>query len=190
LFRGGFVAYEQLARDLLLWMKQDQHPESWFTTLVDFHKLPADFPGQSTLAPNLDTQARAAHFEGELASDIVERLDELPVSRRLIPYIQMHEFEALLFSDPSAFLAAYPGNQPLVDRLASIRAEFDSPEDIDDGSTTSPSKRILDILPGYQKPVAGILIARRIGLATIRRECRHFNDWLVRLIALAQESKE
>jgi hypothetical protein len=156
---------------------------------VDLYGLPRDFPGRSNFAPNLDTQARVARLEGELVNDIVRRLD-LPVSRRLIPYIQMREFEALLFSDPSAFLAAYPGNQSLVDRLAAIRAQFYSPEDIDDGSATSPSKRILDIVPAYQKPVAGILIARRIGLTTIRRECRHFNEWLVRLIALAQESKE
>jgi hypothetical protein len=189
LHRGGFVAYEHLARDLLLWMKQDQNPESWFTTMVDFYQLPGDFPGQSTLGPNLDTQARVAHLEGELARDIVQRLDGLTVPQRLIPYIQIHEFEALLFSDPNAFLEAYPDNQSLVDQLAAIRAQFDNPEDIDDGNTTSPSKRILYLAPGYQKVVAGINIAQRIGLAKIRSECRHFNAWLSRVIKLAGPTK-
>jgi hypothetical protein len=172
-------------------MKQDRRPESWFTTMVDFYKLPMEFPGQSTLAPKLDTQACAVHLEGELARDIVQRLDGLPVSRRLIPYIQMHEFEALLFSEPSAFLAAFPGNHSLVDRLAAMRAEFGNPEDIDDGEMTSPSKRICQILGrAYQKPVAATLISQRIGLAAIRRECRHFNEWVARLIALAGENNQ
>ena len=107
------------------------------------------------------------------------------MSRRLIPYIQLHEFEGLLFSEPTGFLEAFPGGQSLVDRLTAIRMQFSSPEDIDDGAATAPSKRILDIAPEYEKPVAGILIAQRIGLAVIRRECRHFDDWVARLLALA-----
>jgi len=101
----------------------------------------------------------------------------------LIPYIQLHEFEALLFSDPSAFLEAFPGNQRAVDRLTAIRARFRNPEEINLIPGKAPSKRILDVLPDYQKPVAGMLIAQRIGVARIRQECRHFDEWLSRLIS-------
>ena len=185
LSRGGSVIYEHLARDLVLWMKQDQNPESWFTTMVDWHRLPNDFPGQSAAARQLPAHGMIGHLEAELATDIARRLDQLPVSRRLIPYIQMHEFEALLFSDPTAFLEAFPDDQTLVEQLGIIRGEFESPEHINHGDATSPSKRILAIVPDYQKPVAGVLIARRIGLPKMREECRHFDDWITRIMASA-----
>jgi len=185
LFRGGLLKYKHLARDLVLWMKEDQGTDSWFTTMIDLHRLPADFPGRVTLPTNLSGYDRVARLEAELGRDIAERLQELPVRQRLIPYIQLHEFEALLFSSPRGFLEAFPGNQFAVNQLTAIRAQFQNPEEIDDGPDTAPSKRILDILPDYQKPVAGLLIAQRIGLAAIRSECRHFDKWLTRLLALA-----
>jgi hypothetical protein len=42
-------------------------------------------------------------------------LGDRPLSRRLLPYIQLHEFEALLFSDPSAFLEAFPDDRTATD---------------------------------------------------------------------------
>ena len=185
LFRGGLMNYDHLARDLTLWMKQDQNEDSWFTTMVDYYALPNNFPGRVDLSPNLAAFERITHLEDQLRLDVIKRLDALPVSRRLIPYIQLHEFEALLFSDPKAFLEAFPGNQKAVAALTAIRAKFPSPEDIDDDPQTAPSKRILNVLPGYQKPVAGILIAREIGLAGLRDECRHFDAWLARLFELS-----
>jgi hypothetical protein len=175
--------YEHLARDLMLWMKQDQNEDSWFTTLIDFYGLPHNFPGFEA-AKKLSTSLEAiAHLETEFSRDIVARLNGLAVSRRFIPYIQLHEFEALLFSAPASFSAAFPNEERAIEKLAAVRAEFDTPEDIDAGNT--PSTRILDIIPAYQKPVAGLLIAQHIGLAAVRNECRRFNDWVSRLIALA-----
>lgn len=186
IFRGGLKDYENLARDLMLWMKQDQGEESWFTTMVDFYRLPNNFPGYETApsaAPALD---RIAHFEAELGLDIGRRMGHIPIARRFIPYIQLHEFEALLFSDPTAFTVMFPNRPKKIAQLTSIRAKFPSPEDINDGQLTAPSKRILNVLPDYQKSVAGILIAQRIGLAKIRSECQHFSDWLAKLVALAE----
>jgi hypothetical protein len=184
-FRGGLVNYEHLAKDLTLWMKGDPNEDSWFTTMVDFYALPRDFPGLAALPPTLPALERVAVLETELQSDIMTRLSNVAISRRFIPYIQLHEFEALLFSDPAAFLEAFPSGARAVERLDAIRVQFPNPEDIDDKPQTAPSKRILDLLPGYQKPVAGLLIAQRIGLAAIRAVCPHFDAWLTRLLALA-----
>jgi len=184
LFRGGLVKYEHLARDLVLWMKQDQNADSWFTTLIDLYSLPQDFPGHAALSAISNPFDRVAHLEHEFGLDISNRLGSIPVSRRLIPYIQVHEFEALLFSESAAFVEAYPDRPQVMRALASIRAEFPTPEDIDDDPLTAPSKRVLALLPDYQKPVAGLLIAQRIGLARMRGECRHFSEWFARLIAL------
>jgi hypothetical protein len=183
-FRGGLVNYEHLGRDLTLWMKGDQKEDSWFTTMVDFYGLPRNFPGLAALSPSLPAPELVAVLETELQSDIMTRLAGLPVSHRFIPYIQLHEFEALLFSDPAAFLEAFPNGARAVEGLNAIRVQFPNPEDIDDKPLTAPSKRILNLLPDYQKPVAGLLIARRIGLAAIRAACPHFNAWITRLLAL------
>jgi hypothetical protein len=183
-FRGGLVNYEHLAKDIALWMKGDQNEDSWFTTMVDFYALPRNFPGFAALPPTLTAPERVAVLEAELQSDIMARLGDVAVSRRFIPYIQLHEFEALLFSDPAAFLEAFPSGAPAVERLNAIRIQFPNPEDIDDKPFTAPAKRILNLLPDYQKPVAGLLIAQRIGLAAIRAACPHFDAWITRLLAL------
>jgi hypothetical protein len=182
--RGGLRNYEHLARDLILWMKEDQNADSWFTTMVDFYGLPNNFPGREAAQRAGSALDEIAHLEDEFGRDIANRLDGLPVSQRFIPYIQLHEFEALLFSDPASFIVAFPNEPKAIAQLTAIRKQFPSPEDIDDGSLTAPSKRILNLLPDYQKPVAGLLIVQQIGLATIRSECRRFDNWLARLTAL------
>jgi Domain of unknown function (DUF4276) len=184
LFRGGLTNYEHLARDLTLWMKQDQNEDSWFTTMVDFYALPSDFPGLATCPSAGIAYNRIRHLETELGRDIVGRMGGLPVTKRLIPYIQLHEFEALLFSDPAAFREVFPHKPSAIAQLAAVRARFPTPEDIDDDPRTHPSRQILDVLPDYEKAVAGLLIAQRIGLPVIRRECGHFNEWLTRLLTL------
>jgi hypothetical protein len=184
-FRGGLVNYEHMARDLTLWMKEDQNEDSWFTTMVDLYGLPSGFPGLATLLPTDNASERITRLEAALQDDAVMRLAGLAVSRRFIPYIQLHEFEALLFSDTAAFLEAFPDGQQAVAHLAAIRAQFPNPEAINDKPATAPSKRILGVFPDYQKPVAGLLIAQRIGLAAIRAVCPHFDAWITRLFALA-----
>jgi hypothetical protein len=179
-FRGGFVKYEHLARDLTLWMKEDQNEDSWFTTMIDLHRLPTDFPGSATVSSTLAGRDRVTALQAELSKDMLARLGNLSVGQRLIPYIQLHEFEALLFSDPQAFLAAFPGAQSAVSHLTAIRRRFRSPEDID-----TPSRHILSVLQDYDKPASPLIIAKQIGLPTIRSQCPHFDDWLSQLLALA-----
>lgn len=96
----------------------------------------------------------------------------------------MHEFEALLFSDPSAFAIAFPGRDDEIAELDRIRKTFPSPEHIDDGEHTNPAKRICGLSPDYEKAAFGALIASRIGLNAIARECAHFRRWLDALRAL------
>ena len=78
--------------------------------------------------------------------------------RRFIPYVQMYEFEGLLFSDTLA-LAKGVNQGRLVDRFKIIRDQFDTPEEINDSPETAPSKRILNLFPEYDKPLHGSLAA-------------------------------
>jgi hypothetical protein len=91
-----------------------------------------------------------------------------------------HEFEGLLFSDPEGFALgiARPDLSP---QLQTIRNDFTSPEEINDSETTAPSKRVLKLIPGYQKPFNGVQAAREIGLDTIRKECPLFDKWIEKL---------
>ncbi len=105
---------------------------------------------------------------------------------RFIPYIQLHEFEGLLFSDIEAIdyvMRPYQDRSQL-DKLREIRSQFATPEDINDGLETAPSKRLSNIYSSYNKDIFGSRIAKRIGIDILRNECKHFNDWIVNLIGL------
>ena len=100
--------------------------------------------------------------------------------RRFVPYVVMHEFEALLFSD-CVRLARSVGQPDLASSLQAIRNSFTSPEEIDDSPHTAPSKRIEKSIFRYQKPLHGNLAALEIGLRAIRAACPGFRRWLERL---------
>ncbi len=95
----------------------------------------------------------------------------------------LHEFEAMMFVSPESIAAAF-SNTALKDKLMAIKAEFDSPEEINDNPQTAPSRRLRTLFPGYQKPLHGPLVVLEIGLDQIRNECPHFNEWLRKLESL------
>ena len=92
----------------------------------------------------------------------------------------MHEFESLLFSEVKAFSQEIPLPETSMGVLVSIHSEFKTPEAINDSRQTAPSKRIIAIIPKYQKRVNGPRIALAIGLDKIRAECPR-NDRLDRI---------
>jgi hypothetical protein len=92
----------------------------------------------------------------------------------------MHEFEGLLFSECEKFADAINRIDMKV-RFAAIRANFPTPEDINDSEITAPSKRVQNLVPEYEKPLFGVLAALSIGLDGIRKECPHFGAWVASL---------
>ena len=100
--------------------------------------------------------------------------------------VQLHEYEAYLFVNISVLSNYYPDEQQAITRLHESSETFASPELIDDGTKTAPSKRIIDELPRYErdKATVGVQAAKRIGLSAIRRKCPHFSGWLERLECL------
>ncbi|MGB2611005.1 MAG: DUF4276 family protein, partial [Isosphaeraceae bacterium] len=104
-------------------------------------------------------------------------------ARRFIPFVVMHEFEALLFSDCARFANGI-GRKNLAERFQAIRDEFNSPEEINDSPLTHPSCRVAELVPDYQKPIWGNIAALEIGFDRIRSECPHFRAWLERLESL------
>lgn len=175
--KGGIISYLKLKKDLQRWLKQDKHQEARFTTMVDFYALPNDFPGYEKSRKQKGAQKRIEILERYFQADIGDY--------RFIPYIQQHEFEALLFSEPTQFGTVYPDKESEILKLVEIRSEFFSPEDINENF--APSKRIQKIFPDYVnfKPTVGPLVAMEIGLTKIRAENPHFDEWLKKLEQLA-----
>jgi hypothetical protein len=145
---------------------------SLVTTMFDYYGLPKKFPGRKK-PEGVRTLDKVRFVEAQFRADIGDP--------RFHPYLSLHEFEALLFSDPGKIALALGLDDRLTTRLSRIRASFPTPEDIDDDPTTAPSKRLVAVFPGYVKPIDGVRIANDIGLETIRQECPHFNDWLTLL---------
>lgn len=145
---------------------------AWVTTLLDLHALPKDFPGA-------DDQLSG----GEEARSIERAMEEDIQQPKFIANILVHEFEGLLFSYPPAFGPNLPGNN-IVATLTAIRDQFETPEHINDGPMSAPSKRILGVCRSYEKVFHGALVALDIGLDRIRQECHHFRTWIERLESL------
>jgi hypothetical protein len=178
--KGGGTSYERVKEDVSKHLKQDR--EVYVSTMLDLYGLGAGFPGTPTPS-GLSNIAKAEHIERKIQEDICRSIPKLRQDR-FVPYIQLHEYEALLFSDPIIFADAI--SQPhLAGRFQKIRSDFETPEDIDDSPTTAPSKRVLQTCRSYQKPLRGTIAARAIGVQAMRRECPHFRKWLEQLEALA-----
>ena len=170
---GGNVTVEKLASD----MSKFVWSFDFVTSLVDFY----GFRGKgSDTREGLETSIKQA---------VIARINRSLDDSRIFPYVQQYEFEALLFSDASAFSILPYATTDMLDNLFSIRSRFDSPEDINDSPDSAPSKRIVNLIPGYRKVVAGSLVADEIGLEKIRAECPRFHAWMTRLESLGDDAR-
>jgi len=102
--------------------------------------------------------------------------------QRFIPYIQLHEFEALILADPGKLDWEFLEHDAAIRSLVNLMKD-QQPEEIDDGKETAPSKRIVAVIPEYEgrKASAGPIVAEKIGLKVLRDRCPHFDQWLTRL---------
>ena len=151
--------------------------------MVDFYGLPrlgdGAWPGRES-AVGADTHRKASLVEAALARDLARTAGRQIDPARFIPFVVVHEFEGLLFSDCTAFARGI-GRTDLEPQFRRIRDAFATPEDINDSPDTCPSKRVTDLVPGYEKPLFGTLAALEIGLTRIRAACPHFEEWLQKL---------
>lgn len=180
--KGGNVKVDRLLTDIRNRLLGD--PRAYCTTFFDFYALPPDFPGKAAAAVHRTVEEKAHAIGSGLVAVFQPQLGENAI-RRFIPYVQMYEFEGLLFSDSTAFAKGIDKDH-LAAEFQKIRDDFDSPEAINDSPLTAPSKRILELISDYEKPLYGTLGALEIGLATIRQECKLFNAWLSSLEGLKE----
>lgn len=175
IYRGGVIDYQRVRNDLSRWMKEDQNANARFTTMLDLYALPEDFPRFAEAKQQSDPYGRVAMLEQAFAGDVGDR--------RFLAYLQLHEFEALLLSDPAQFEERFSEHADNIRNLVNLVAQFTSPELIDDDQYSAPSKRIIKEIPEYEgaKVSAGPLVAQKIGVSAMRQKCQHFDEWLSKL---------
>ena len=180
--KGGYFKFDRLFTDVRTRLLGDT--TAFCTTFFDFYGLPEDFVGKADAKLQVGVANKADCLQDALVEQLLHKLGKEPL-RRFIPYVQMYEFEALLFSNPVGLARGI--DQPhLTTALQKIRDEFDTPEEINNSTVTAPSKRIDKLYSAYEKPIHGSLAAIEIGLDAIRNECDRFNAWINRLAELGE----
>ena len=171
--RGGFINWPAMEADLRDWFAD--HPdtpttEARFTTLLDLYALPKEAPGYPGLRA-ATTEAHVAAIEAAIAGQLGEP--------RFFPYLQRHEFEALLLANPPSLAAIFPGSAAEVAALETGIAG-QNPEEIDHGPTTHPAARIIGAIPDYGELKAShaFWVAADVGLECMRARCPRFRAWL------------
>lgn len=170
-----------LARDYAVFRQQmvrlmAQHggrEDAWFGCMLDLYGLPDQFPGYATAQGN--GWQRADIIEQALAADLSHD--------RFLPYLNVHELEALLLTEPRALSQFFVGKEAEVRQLAAEITGFSSPEEINLIRETSPSHRITRHFPGYAKAKvqASSLAFSQIPVSLIRQRCPHFAEWLSKI---------
>jgi hypothetical protein len=183
--RGGVRGWPEVRIEILKHLRSDA--QVFVSLMVDYYGMPGDatkarvWLGRHEAAA-LPLGKRGGHVESALAVDIRRESRD---ARRFIPFVVMHEYEALLFSDCAKFAGGI-GRSDLAGEFQKIRDQFDSPEEINDSPVTHPSQRVINLVPEYQKPLFGNLAVLEIGFEPICRECSQFRAWLERLERLIQ----
>lgn len=173
--KGGDVKFIRAINDIGNHLKQ--RADTYVCTFVDYFRI-KEWPGITNVPANATPDQIANIVNTATKHAVAERFPELQTERRFIPFLAIHEFEALLFSD-SDILARKLGIQ--VSEIERVIEQYGIPEAINHGPDTAPSKRLENWKKTYQKIANGIAIAKETGIDTIRAKCFLFDAWLRKL---------
>lgn len=179
---GGIVPWLQLLKQIDIHLRTEK--SAYVTTLIDYYGIiqKHGFPQweESQSFPNINE--RVASIEQGMKASVEEKL-----CFRFIPYIQLHEFEGLLFSKIDVFERVIPKDDLVgLEELQQTAVTFDNPEMINNSRETSPSHRLERIVKGYDKVLYGNYLAEAIGLNIIRERCPRFNHWIETLMTVKE----
>ncbi len=177
--KGGLSKYEHLKKDLLNCVNESN---SVVTTFVDYYALPRDFPNyQIAHSTFTNKQQILVNIENGIKSDISNSLSR--EVDNLIPYIQLHEFEALVFACSEGLKKFYKPSKINSEELTKTLRDYPNPEDINNSPNTAPSKRLKRIAKGYDKVIDGVNIISEIGIEIILEKCPRFKSWTEKIIS-------
>ena len=95
--------------DLRTLFSTDPSPDVRFTTMLDTYAMPAAVPGYPGPSPGARTAAEVDAIQSAWFAHFGEP--------RFVPYLQRHEFEALVVAYPPALRAVFPQCAPALTAL-------------------------------------------------------------------------
>ena len=171
--QGGMHKYSYVRNDVLNTIYEH---DVIVTTMFDLYALPHSFPGYEESQTIEDHLKRVEFLEGKMKEDLEQ--NQKRQFNNYIPYIQLHEFEALVFSSANGFEALFEDDEMNYKGIREVIDAFPNPEDINDSPETAPSKRMQKLILGYNKVAYGISLIEYIGIETILKKCPHFRKWI------------
>jgi len=178
---GGLVNYGRLKDDINRHMRSKNG--AIITTFLDFYRVPESMP-------NYDECRRKRNVDERINCLIsfLEEDTEVLNNNIFLPYLQKHEFEALLFSEITWAAAVLNTNGQ--NELQKVLNNFPNPENINEGNETAPSKRLINIFrehssERYDKIIYGELISSQIGMDIMMEQCPGFANWINDIVKLA-----
>ncbi|HFA52199.1 MAG TPA: DUF4276 family protein [Bacteroidetes bacterium] len=163
---GGQASYDSCIDIVKRFLRQATHCEL-VVLILDYYGLHHTFKNHLS-SQQIDLKQKIEAVQERLERDIN--------SPKFKFRLQVHEFEAYLFSDP-AIVVSHFGKTEKLDELKAVLAAFDNnPELINDNIETAPSKRLKTLFPEFRKTSDGLLIAQKTGVPTIRKKCLYFNE--------------
>ncbi len=140
------------------------------TSLIDYYELRSDFPGSDA--------AMAIENKMDSVQYLEDQLRLVIANDRFIPYIQLHEFEGVLFSDIRGFDYIRSIKPKEKATIRYIINHYPNPELINDGKTSAPSVRLASLISRYKKTFHGPIIALENGMQPVLRKCTRFKNWV------------
>ncbi|MDM8525126.1 DUF4276 family protein [Desulfococcaceae bacterium HSG8] len=177
--KGGDVKFARVRNDIELHLKQ--RADTFLTLFIDYYGIRSDWPGFTEAKKQSVPDAKAEKINTATKDQVNKLFGDHGSERRFIPYVAMHEFEAMLFSDPEKLADQLQVPLSAIDR---ILTECGEPEKINDSPHSAPSKRLKKLSSRFRKTSKGIAIAKATGLVKIRENCPIFNKWLTEIECL------
>lgn len=168
---GGDVRFKRTKNEIIATLKEKDKPI--VSTFVDYYGI-KDWPGMDEIPHNATPEQIANILNGHARNAIFNEAPDM--YRRFVPFMAVHEFETLLFSDSEILAKHLKISKSEIDRVLSECGG--TPECVNNGKNTAPSKRLENWNHSYIKSQNGYKIAHEIGISKIRKSCPLFDAWL------------
>jgi hypothetical protein len=169
---GGISKYSYIKKDIL----NTIYEKDVVSMMIDFYRLPSDFPGFSDLKATQTHKEQASLLETEIKKDLEDT--QKHQFDNFIPYIQLHEFEALVFASIKGIDILFERKEMDYKGLMNVIEEHPNPEEINNHPATAPSMRLKKLIPGYNKVLHGIEIIKTMGMPELLEKCPRFKTWV------------
>lgn len=170
---GGMSKYSYIKKDILNTIYEKDVVVSM---MIDFYRLPSDFPGFNDLKAMQTHQEQANLLETRIKKDLENSQKQL--FENFIPYIQLHEFEALVFASINGIDSLFERSEMDYNGLMNVIQQYPNPEDINNHPDTAPSVRLKKLISGYNKVLHGINIIDAVDMNELLEKCPRFKVWV------------